>query len=81
MADGLGFLHEVRGLPEVCVRTCRVDECANLALADYGGREHRVAAHAAGGSDSPVSADWSTSIGSPSKRRASAGTMSPVAGE
>ena len=29
------------------------------------------------GNDSPVSADWSTSRGSPSRRRASAGTMSP----
>ena len=29
------------------------------------------------GSDSPVSADWSTSTGSPSSSRASAGTMSP----
>src|SRR5664279_3383865 len=29
------------------------------------------------GSDSPVRADWSTSTGSPSSSRASAGTMSP----
>ena len=29
------------------------------------------------GNDSPVSADWSTSTGSPSSSRASAGTMSP----
>ena len=29
------------------------------------------------GSDSPVRADWSTSISSPSSSRASAGTMSP----
>ena len=29
------------------------------------------------GSDSPVSADWSTETSSPSSRRASAGTMSP----
>jgi len=27
--------------------------------------------------DSPVSADWSTDISSPSSKRASAGTMSP----
>ena len=30
------------------------------------------------GSDSPVSADWSTSTGSPASSRASAGTMSPI---
>ena len=53
VADGLGFLDELRGLAEVGVRTRGVDECADLALADDGGGEHRIAGLAAGGQRLP----------------------------
>ena len=49
MADGVRLLHQLRGLPEVGVRTGGVDHRVDLALADDRTREDRLARLARGG--------------------------------
>jgi hypothetical protein len=49
VTDGLAVLDELGGLAEVRVRARGVDEGADLALADNGCGEHRVARTTRGG--------------------------------
>ena len=48
MADGMGRLHELRGLAEIGVLTCGIDQCADFALADNRAGKHRLAGFACG---------------------------------